>query len=58
MFHFSDGETIPDPDEIIEQMRSFAGLGIETMIGFIPHGDPVARLEKIGRDVIPAVADL
>lgn len=57
MYRFSDGEAEPDPDEIIEQMRSFADLGIQTMIGFIPPVDPITRLEKIGREVIPAVAD-
>ena len=57
MYRFSEGETEPAPDGIIEQMRSFADLGIDTMIGFIPPVDPISRLEKIGREVIPAVAD-
>jgi hypothetical protein len=35
-----------------------AGLGIQTVIGFIPPVDPVARLGTIGREVIPVVADL
>ena len=47
-----------DADELVGRLRSLAGLGIQTVIGFIPPVDPVARLEEIGREVIPAVADL
>ncbi len=45
-------------DELIGQLHSLAGLGIQTVIGFLPPVDTVARLEEIGREVIPAVADL
>ncbi|MBA3426578.1 MAG: LLM class F420-dependent oxidoreductase [Rubrobacter sp.] len=58
MFRFVTGEGAPEPDQLVEQLRSLAGLGIQTVIGFIPPVDPVARLEEIGRQVIPAVADL
>ena len=47
-----------DADELVGRLRSLAGLGIQTVIGFIPPVDPVVRLEEIGREVIPAVADL
>ena len=58
MFRFDTGEGASNPDELIEQLRSLAGLGIQTAIGFIPPVDPIARLEEIGREVIPAAANL
>jgi len=57
MFRFSEGEAPPDPNKLVGLLRSFADLGIRTMIGFIPPVDPVARLEEIGDKVIPAVAE-
>ena len=57
MFRFDSGEGASNPDELVEQLRSLAGLGIQTVIGFLPPVDPVMRLEEIGREVIPAVAD-
>ncbi len=47
-----------DEEELVGRLRSLAGLGIQTVIGFNPPVDPVARLEEIGREVIPAVVDL
>jgi F420-dependent oxidoreductase-like protein len=58
MLRFDAGEGGFDADELVGRLRSLAGLGIQTVIGFIPPVDPVARLETIGRDVIPVVADL
>lgn len=57
MLRFSEGGADINSEELVEQMRSFAELGIQTMIGFIPTVDPIRRLQKIGREVIPAVAD-
>jgi hypothetical protein len=31
-------------------------MGIETVIGVVPHVDRITPLEVIGREVIPAVA--
>jgi F420-dependent oxidoreductase-like protein len=58
MLRFDAGEGGFDADELVGRLRSLADLGIQTVIGFIPPVDPVARLEEIGREVIPAVADL
>jgi F420-dependent oxidoreductase-like protein len=58
MFRFDVGEDSSEAGELVERLRSLAGLGIQTVIGFVPPVDPVARLEAIGREVIPAVADL
>jgi F420-dependent oxidoreductase-like protein len=58
MLRFDAGEGGFDADELVGRLRSLAGLGIQTVIGFIPSVDPAARLETIGREVIPVVADL
>ncbi len=34
------------------------GMGIETVIGFVPNVDGITPLEIIGDEVIPAVANL
>jgi hypothetical protein len=33
-------------------------MGIQTVYGAVPHMDRITPLEVIGREVIPAVADL
>jgi hypothetical protein len=33
-------------------------MGIQTVIGVVPNVDQITPLEVLGRDVIPAVADL
>jgi hypothetical protein len=33
-------------------------MGIETVVGVVPNVDHIRPLEIIGREVIPAVADL
>ncbi len=45
-------------DELIGQLHSLAGLGIQTVIGFLPPVDTVARLEVMAEEIIPAVAGL
>jgi hypothetical protein len=35
-----------------------AGMGIQTVIGYVPQVDRITPLEVLGRKVIPAVADL
>ena len=44
--------------ELIEQLRRLAGMGIQTVLGAVPHVYRITPLEIIGREVIPAVADL
>ena len=43
--------------ELIEGLRRLAGMGVQTVIGVVPHLDQITPLEVIGREVIPAVAD-
>jgi F420-dependent oxidoreductase-like protein len=57
-FAFDVGERGEKVEELIGQLRWLSGMGIETVIGFVPGVDRITPLEIIGRDVIPAVADL
>jgi F420-dependent oxidoreductase-like protein len=43
---------------LIGQLRWLAGMGIQTVIGSVPGVERLEPLEVIGREVIPAVADL
>jgi F420-dependent oxidoreductase-like protein len=57
-FAFDVGERGEKVGEVIGGLRWLAGMGIETVIGFVPGVDRISPLEVIGREVIPAVADL
>jgi F420-dependent oxidoreductase-like protein len=57
-FSFDIGESGEKTAALIDQLRWLAGMGIQTVTGFVPHIDRLAPLEIIGREVIPAVADL
>ena len=56
-FAFDVGEKGEKVDELIERLRWLSGMGIETVIGFVPGVDRITPLEIIGSEVIPAVAD-
>jgi F420-dependent oxidoreductase-like protein len=57
-FLFDAGENGSKSRELIEQLRGLASMGIQTVFGAVPHVDRITPLEVLGRDVIPAVADL
>jgi alkanesulfonate monooxygenase SsuD/methylene tetrahydromethanopterin reductase-like flavin-dependent oxidoreductase (luciferase family) len=57
-FAFDIGESGEQVEEMIGQLRWLSGMGIETVIGFVQGVERITPLEIIGRDVIPAVADL
>ena len=57
-FAFDVGENGEKAGEVIGGLRWLAGMGIETVIGVVPNVDRIEPLEVIGREVIPAVADL
>ena len=44
--------------ELVGQLRWLGGMGIQTVFGFVEIVDAVRPLEILGRDAIPAVADL
>ncbi len=54
MFRFDAGDT----GAMIEQLRGLAAIGIQTAIGAVKDVYRITPLEVIGRDVIPAIADL
>jgi F420-dependent oxidoreductase-like protein len=56
-FAFDVGEDGSKVNELIEQLRWLAGMGIQTVLGVVPHVDRVKPLEIIGQEVIPAVAN-
>jgi F420-dependent oxidoreductase-like protein len=56
-FAFDVGEDGSKAGELIGELRWLGGMGIETVIGFVPHVDRITPLEVIGREVIPAAAD-
>ena len=57
-FAFDVGEGGERVEEVVGQLRWLSGMGVETVIGFVPGVDRIAPLEAIGREVVPAVADL
>src|SRR5438270_12719294 len=58
MFAFDVGENGEKVNQVIGGLRWLAGMGIQTVIGGVPHIDRIRPLEIIGEKVIPAVADL
>jgi alkanesulfonate monooxygenase SsuD/methylene tetrahydromethanopterin reductase-like flavin-dependent oxidoreductase (luciferase family) len=58
MFAFDVGEDGSKVGELIGQLRWLAGMGIQTVLGVVPHVYRITPIEVIGREVIPAVADL
>lgn len=57
-FTFDAGENGSRVGELIGRLHWLAGMGIQTVIGAVPRPDRIASLELLGREVIPAVADL
>jgi F420-dependent oxidoreductase-like protein len=58
VFRFDVGQDGAKAGELIGQLRWLAGMGVQTVIGAVPHVEQITPLEVIGREVIPAVADL
>jgi F420-dependent oxidoreductase-like protein len=57
-FAFDVGENGQNVSALLGQLRWLAGMGVQTVIGFVPRVDRITPLEIIGREVIPAVAEL
>jgi F420-dependent oxidoreductase-like protein len=58
VFAFDVGADGSKVDELLGRLRWMASMGIQTVIGRVPDVDRIEPLEAIGRQVIPAVADL
>jgi F420-dependent oxidoreductase-like protein len=60
-FAFDVGEKGRDDKKVgdlLGQLRWLASMGIQTVIGFVPHVELITPLEILGREVIPAIAGL
>lgn len=57
-FAFDVGEDGAKVGELIGRLRWLAGMGIQTVLGLVPGVDAIRPIEVIGKEVIPAVADL
>jgi F420-dependent oxidoreductase-like protein len=57
-FGFDVGERGEKAGELIGQLEWLAGMGIETVLGWVVGVDRITPLEIMGREVIPAVAEL
>jgi alkanesulfonate monooxygenase SsuD/methylene tetrahydromethanopterin reductase-like flavin-dependent oxidoreductase (luciferase family) len=55
-FAFDVGEDGSKAGEVIERLRWLAGMGIETVFGWVVDVDKIKPIEIMGREVIPAVA--
>ena len=49
------GEKVP---QVLEQLRWLGSMGIETVLGWVVGVDRITPLEIMGREVIPAVAEV
>jgi len=47
-----------DPEALVEQLRQYAQLGVTHYHGMVPNVSAIEPLRVLGREVIPAVADL
>jgi F420-dependent oxidoreductase-like protein len=57
-FGFDVGPDGAKVGELMEQLRWLAGMGIETVFGWVVGVDQITPLEVMGREVIPAAAEL
>lgn len=57
-FGFDVGENGEKVGELIGRLRWLGGMGIETVLGWVVNVDRIRPLEIMGREVIPAVAEL
>ncbi len=57
-FGFDVGPDGSKVGELVHQLRWLASLGIETVLGWVVGVDSITPLEIMGREVIPAVAEL
>lgn len=57
-FLFDVGPDGSKVGELLGQLRWLAGMGIETVLGYVVGVDRITPLEIMGREVIPAVMEL
>ncbi|MCW0213663.1 MAG: LLM class F420-dependent oxidoreductase [Pseudonocardia sp.] len=47
-----------DPQALVEQLRHYASLGVQHYHGMVPNVSEIEPLRVLGREVVPAAADL
>jgi len=57
-FGFDVGDDGSRAREVVEQLRWLAGMGIQSVFGWVVGVDRIRSLEVMAREVIPAVAEL
>ena len=57
-FGFDVGERGEKVGDVIEKLEWLGGMGIQTVLGWVIGVDRIRPLEIMGREVIPAVAEL
>ncbi len=57
-FGFDLGEDGSKAGEVVERLRWLSSMGVETVLGWVVGVDRIRPLEMMGREVIPAVAEL
>ena len=57
-FGFDVGASGSKIGELLDQLRWLASMGVETVFGWVVGVEQITPLEIMGREVIPAVADL
>ena len=57
-FAFDVGQNGEKVGDLLQQVRWLAGMGIQTVFGFVPGVDRITPLEILGREVIPAITEL
>jgi hypothetical protein len=55
---FDVGENGERAGELVEELQNYAALGVEAVSGTLARVSDLTSLEVIGKEVIPAVADL
>jgi F420-dependent oxidoreductase-like protein len=58
MFSFDVGERGEKTGRVLGQLRWLAGMGVQTVIGSVKDVSRITPLEVMGREVIPAAAEL
>jgi alkanesulfonate monooxygenase len=58
MFGLDPGEKGEKVDELLKQLQRLAGLGIQEAHGWVPRVSEITPLEILGREVVPAIAEL
>ena len=57
-FGFDVGEDGSNAGEVVERLRWLAGMGIQSVLGWVVGVDRIRPLEVMAREVIPAVVEL